>query len=178
MSQQKQFEMFAGKKKWVWTFAVAIILGLLVSISLGLWHQNPTDMAPDFILKDTNGNAIRLSDFRGKVVLLNFMATWCPACRSEMPVLGQAWVKYKDSVVLISIDVDPKESDDVLRGFAQTFHYATWMWARDTANLAKAYGVNAIPKTVIIDKNGHISFVHSGVIDEQTLNNQIELLNG
>ncbi len=135
-------------------------------------------MAPDFTLADVKGNVVPLSDFRGKVVLLNFMATWCPACRSEMPVLGQAWAKYKNSIVLISIDIDPTESNDALRNFAATFHYATWIWARDTANLAKAYGVNAPPKTVIIDKDGYISFVHTGVVSEQTLNSEIEQLLG
>lgn len=170
--------MFAGKKKWVGAFAVAIILVLFVSLGTGFWQQNDADLAPDFAIKDINGNVIRLSDFRGQVVLLNFMATWCPSCRSEMPVLGQVWAKYKNSIILISIDIDPMESDDVLRDFAQTLHYATWIWARDTANLAKAYGVNEIPKTVIIDKDGHTSFVHTGGVSEQILNSQIEQLLG
>ncbi|MFQ6127223.1 MAG: TlpA family protein disulfide reductase, partial [Candidatus Heimdallarchaeota archaeon] len=160
-----------------WASAIIIGIILLVSFGLGLWEQKE-DLAPEFTLQDINGDVIRLSDFKGQVVLLNFMATWCPECRREMPVLGQAWAKYKDLIILISIDIDPTESDDVLQDFAQTFHYATWIWARDTANLAQVYGVNAIPKTVIINKDGYINFVHTGVISEQTLNSQIERLLG
>lgn len=171
--------MAAGRKRWAWALVVIPLLVLFVSFGAGLWQPTNENLAPDFTLQDINGEEFSLSDFRGKAVLLNFMATWCPTCRSEMPALGQAWAKYHDSVVFISIDIDPlRDSVEILRSFVQTYHYATWIWAMDTANVAGAYKVDFIPKTVIIDKDGVISFVHTGSIGEQTLNGQIEQLLG
>jgi thiol-disulfide isomerase/thioredoxin len=135
-------------------------------------------LAPDFSLTDLGGNAFRLSDFRGKVVVIDFMATWCGPCRMQMPHLKVVWEKYGGEIVLMSIDIDPRESEEVLGAFAKEFPYATWIWARDTANLGQVYEVSAIPKTVIIDQDGYIRFTHTGVTDASTLIQEIEQLLG
>ena len=135
-------------------------------------------LAPDFSLTDVEGNSFRLSDFRGKVVVLDFMATWCGGCRAEIPHLGDIWEKedYRDSLVLVSIDIDPGESVETLRSFAQDFQYATWIWARDTVNLAQAYEVVYIPKIVIIDMDGYVRFTHDGLTGASVLISEIDEL--
>jgi thiol-disulfide isomerase/thioredoxin len=76
-------------------------------------------LAPDFSLTDLKEDTFRLSDFRGKVVVLDFMATWCGPCRLQMPHFNVVRERYDREIVLISIDVDPRESTEVLRSFAQ-----------------------------------------------------------
>jgi thiol-disulfide isomerase/thioredoxin len=176
------------------------ILGLMMIISLiiiviaGGWYllqprgqsevssekkvEHPGIPAPNFSLTDLKGNIFQLIDYRGKVIVIDFMATWCGPCRQQMPHYKLVFEKYKecDCVVLMSIDIDPRESEETLRAFAQEFPYATWIWARDTANLAQAYEVFAIPKTVIIDQDGYIRFTHTGVTDATVLVKEIEQL--
>jgi thiol-disulfide isomerase/thioredoxin len=133
-------------------------------------------LAPDFSLIDLEGTPVQLSDFRGRLVVIDFMATWCSACRAAMPQYGAIWEQYANTLVVMSIDVDPFETEETLRSFANEFPYATWIWARDTANLGQTYHITAIPSTVIIDQEGYIRFTHIGVIDAATLSHEIEQL--
>lgn len=135
-------------------------------------------VAPDFSLRDLEGNTFRLSDFRGKVVLLDFMATWCGPCKQQILNFKVVWEEYKDEIILIPIDVDPRESEDTLRNFIQQYPYATWIWARDTANLVEDYDVTDIPKIVIVDQKGYIRYTHTGATTVSTLIEEIEHLLG
>ena len=136
-----------------------------LSITTPPVDEHPGTLAPDFSLTDPNGTSSWLSDFRGRVVVIDFMATWCLTCRQEMSHLGTIWEKYEDKIVLMSIDIDPlRETEETLRDFAQEFPYATWIWAMDRANLGLAYQVTYLPKTVIIDQDGYIRFTHTGVV--------------
>ncbi len=112
------------------------------------------------------------------MVILDFMATWCGGCRAEIPHLGEIWQKedYKNKIVIVSINVDPTESAETLKSFAQEFPYATWIWARDTANLAQVYEVVYIPKIVIIDTDGYIRFKHDDVTGASALMSEIDQL--
>jgi thiol-disulfide isomerase/thioredoxin len=136
--------------------------------------------APDFALTDLDGNAFRLSDFKDKVVVLDFMATWCGPCKQQIPHLRAIWEKYRDRVVIISIDVDLSESEDVLRSYRHNYPYATWIWAKDIAEqrVAVVYGVRAIPTIVVIDQEGYIRFLHVGLTDSSTLAREIDELLG
>lgn len=77
---------------------------------------------------------------------------------------------------MMSINVDPFESEETLRNFANEFPYATWIWAKDSANLLQRYHVTAIPLTVIIDQEGYIRFTHPGISSASILSHEIELL--
>lgn len=138
-------------------------------------QEIPKVLAEDFSLNDLNGNPFKLSDFRGKVVLIDFMATWCGPCRLQMPHYGTILEEYGDEIEMMSIGIGP-ESEEALTAFAQGFPYATWIWAKDTANLGWIYQVTRIPKTVIIDQNGYIAFTHTGVISASTLITEIDTL--
>ncbi|KYH42335.1 MAG: cytochrome C biogenesis protein [Candidatus Bathyarchaeota archaeon B63] len=153
---------------------------LLFLIGVGAWYLlQHSGEAPDFTLTDLEGNVFRLSDFRGRVVLLEFMATWCGACRASMPSLKEIWTRYSRQIVLISISVDPaSDTEDVL--IEWTRHYgAGWIHARDTSDprVTQLYGIKVIPTYILIDKRGIIRYRYEGLTSKETLSERIaELL--
>lgn len=154
-----------------------IFFFIIVTIA-GVWYvtqSNPV-VAPDFPLTDLDGKTFSLTDFRGQIVILDFMATWCGPCRMQMPYNKLVWKEFSDKIILISIDIDVTEPEETLKTFAQEYPYATWIWARDTAKLSEVYKVASIPTTVIIDQEGYIRFIHVGVTSSSTLIQEIEEL--
>ncbi len=124
--------------------------------------------APDFSLSLFDGRVVRLSDFRGKVVFLNFWASWCPPCRDEAPLLEQAWRGYKGQNILF-LGVDIQDSEEAARTFLREFGIS-YMNGRDpTGRIAIDYGVYGIPETFFIDREGRITYKHIGALDGQTL---------
>lgn len=163
------------KRKW--TFSLIIVILMIIAG----WHilGSSSIKASDFQLIDINGNNFRLSDFKGKIVILEFMATWCGPCRQQIPYLMEVWEKYKNSIIIISISVDPLyDTNEILRDFTKRYPNATWIWARDLANLTIAYKVTSIPKILIIDKEGNIRFEHLGVASSSTIIQEINKLLG
>jgi peroxiredoxin len=135
------------------------------------------EKAPNFTLVDINGEQFSLSDYLGKVILLDFFATWCGPCISEIDYLKSLYNTYlPDQLVILSISVDPN-SDTVqtLQNFAQQ-NEMTWTVARDTANVADKYGVSAIPHLVIVDAEGYKRHDHVGLTGEATLRSEIDSL--
>ncbi len=131
--------------------------------------------APDFTLTDTDGNSFSLSDFEGKVVVLDLMATWCEPCKQEIPHLKEVQQHYGDDVIILSISV--AWGGDTNQGLA-TFKQereCTWRFAIDTDDVTTKYNAMTIPKLVIIDKNKNIRFTHVVLIPSSTL---IEEING
>ncbi|MCS7098156.1 MAG: TlpA family protein disulfide reductase [Candidatus Methanomethyliaceae archaeon] len=160
------------KKRWLFPSMITIFIIIVTG-----WYILSSSKASDFQLVDINGNYFRLSNFKGKIVILEFMATQCVLCRQQIPYLIEVWEKYRDSIAIISISVDPlRDSDDVLRDFIKRYPNATWIWARDTVNLTIAYKVTAIPKIVIIDKEGNIRFEHLGITSSTIIIQEINKL--
>ena len=124
--------------------------------------------APDFTLEDLDGNSIRLNDLRGKVVFLNFWATWCPPCRAEMPDIEEIHQKYKgQDVVILGIDI--QESADKVRSFVEDGGY-TWTMVLDgTGKVADLYKIRAIPTSFFVDKEGIIRAVAIGGMTDTTM---------
>ena len=124
--------------------------------------------APDFSLTLFDGRSVRLSDFRGKVVFLNFWASWCPPCRAEARLLEQAWQRYKDQGVVF-LGVDMQDTEEAARDFIREFG-VTYMNGRDPNNrIAIDYGVYGIPETFFIDKDGQITYKHIGALGSETI---------
>jgi thiol-disulfide isomerase/thioredoxin len=99
-----------------------------------------------------------------------------------MPHLKAVWEKeeYRGKVVIISIDVDLRVSVEELKSYRQGYPYATWIWAKDSAEqrVAASYGVRAIPTIVVIDQEGYVRFVHVGLTDSSTLIREVDGLLG
>jgi len=115
--------------------------------------------APDFTTKDLAGNVVKLSGFKGKIVLLDFYAGWCGPCRTEMPNLVKLYAKYKDrgfEIVGISLDASAAKAKDYAKSAGITWT-ATWQapggWKTP---IVGQYGVRGIPATFLIDKEGRI----------------------
>ena len=165
------------KRKIIILLISFIIIIILSSLYL---FQPKKIMAPDFSLVDLDGNLFRLSDYRDKIIIIDFMATWCGPCRQQVPHLKVIWEKedYKNKIILLSIDIDLARSEEVLRAFRQEFPYATWIWAKDTIEkrVGNLYQVVYLPTIVIIDQYGYIRFVHSGLTDASILIQEIDYL--
>jgi thiol-disulfide isomerase/thioredoxin len=133
--------------------------------------------APPFLLQDLDGNVVSTAQWQGKVVLLNFWATWCPPCRQEIPILVDLAKKYKDNLLIVGVSVDDGSPDDV-REFARAFHmnYPVVMWSHE---LVSEYGgVPALPTTFLINKDGRVVQKHEGLYPPEVYNTEVRALMG
>ena len=129
--------------------------------------------APDFTLKDIYGHRFSLSDFRGKVVILDFFTTYCGPCKAQVGELKEVKEQFGDEVVIISISVSPEDTDEVLRSYAEE-NGITWRVARDTAGVGDAYKVLYVPTIVVVDPEGRIAARHDRLTDSETLAKEVE----
>lgn len=129
--------------------------------------QGEVDYAPDFTLSDLDGNSVSLSDYAGTPLLVNFWATWCPPCRSELPLIQQYQDQYAGDFVVLA--VDGAETAEDVRSFAEAQGY-TMMFLLDTDYaVAELYQVRGFPTSVFIDADGAIQKVHIGELTEPML---------
>lgn len=114
-------------------------------------------LAPDFTLSDMNGKAISLSQFRGKVVMLNFWATWCPPCRAEMPSIENLYRQLNKSgnFVLLAVNVEENARDSI-KEFSSRSSLSFPILLDSKGQAANLYQVNGIPQTYLIDQKGVI----------------------
>lgn len=139
---------------------VTMAIFLVFLMVLPVWGQHPAPevdhVAPDFTLPDLEGNQISLSTYKGRVVLLNFWATWCPPCRLEMPTMEKAYRKYRDKgfeVVAVSVDAGPKSS---VKSFLRELGLSFQVLLDPDMETLRAYRGFSLPMTVVIDRQGVI----------------------
>ncbi len=133
--------------------------------------QLPTEGAPlqvgdlpyEFILQDLEGNTVRLSDFIGQPVLINFWATWCGPCRIEMPELQAAFEEYKeDGLVILALDQD-ESADAVKEFFFDEFDLSFTPLLDDDKLTAENYGTfGSLPSSFFVNENGEVTAIHRG----------------
>ena len=117
--------------------------------------------APDFALKSSTGSNLRLSEYRGDVVMINFWATWCGPCRQEMPLLDQLYSRYQRvgfSLLGVNIDDDSSRAMDMIQELGVSF--PVLFDARK--EVSRLYDVDAMPVTVLVDRDGNVRHVHKG----------------
>ena len=140
--------------------ALGLVFSILAATSLassGMEGQ----VAPDFALKSTTGENLRLSEYRGDVVMINFWATWCGPCRQEMPLLDELYRRYhRVGFNLLGVNID----DDTTRALRMVeeldLHFPIVFDTRK--EVSRLYNVEAMPATILVDREGKIRHVHHG----------------
>jgi peroxiredoxin len=122
-------------------------------------------VATDFYLRDLNGKLVRLGDFQGKVVLLNFWATWCPPCRKEMPSMQQLYQVYKDKgLEIVAVSVDTTSSHEV-RAFIEELELTFPVLHDRDSLVSRLYSNPGVPSTYLIDVQGKVVYRVLGEYD-------------
>ena len=139
-------------------FLVFVLYGAVFAsdpfVQMGIVKPRERMEAPAFVLRDIEGGQKGLTDFKGKVILLNFWATWCPNCREEMPSMEKLWEKFKaKGVVVITVAVGSRGKD--VESFARELGL-TFPMLLDEGRVRRDYEVNALPMTYLIGKDGKI----------------------
>ena len=117
--------------------------------------------APDFVLKSSAGNNLRLSEYRGDVVMINFWATWCGPCRQEMPLLDDLYGRYERvgfTLLGVNIDDDSRRAMKMIDELGVSFP----VLFDESKDVSKLYAVDAMPVTVLVDREGTVRHVHHG----------------
>ncbi len=181
---------------WVLLFAV-LITGAWVlynRLSAGMEPQSlatmapegtegteaPKTLAPDFTVYDFEGEAHKLSDFRGKPVILNFWASWCGPCKSEMPEFQSFFDTYGDRIHFLVVNLTDgyQETQESASSYITEQGYTFPVYYDTDMSAAMAYGVNAVPVTYFIDEEGCIAAAAQGALNESRFRQGVDLLLG
>ena len=144
--------------------------------NLGMTGGNIGDPSYDLTLTDYDGNEVKLSDLKGKPVVLNFWASWCTPCRSEMPHFEKIYGEMREDVHFVMVNCTDGESETVktVKAFIEKKGYSFPVYF-DTKNQSYLkYGASSIPMTFFIDAEGNIKLYAKGAISESNLRNAIE----
>jgi len=171
---------------WIAMGSVALALGLLWAAS-DLTAPHEEDEATDadmvgkpaplnYTVKNMNGESVHLASYKGKIILLNFWATWCPPCKVEIPDLIALQNEYKDDIVVLGFSVD--DTADQLKPFADEYqmNYQVLV-GLGHENIQEAYGpMWGIPVTIIIDRDGTVAKKQSGIRSKEQIEREIKAL--
>ena len=140
-------------------------------------EQNP-NQALDFTVQDWEGNMVKLSDFFGKPIVLNFWASWCPPCKAELPDFDDACKKYDGEVVFLMVNMtdNQMETVEVAKDFIKTYGYDFPVYFDVSYEAAMVYGVRSIPQTYFINAEGEVVTVATGMISAAQLEQGISMI--
>ena len=151
---------------------LALLIACLASLAAAAEIRKD---APGFTLQDSKGASVQLSKYKGKVVVLDFWATWCGGCKVEIPWFMEFEKKYKHNglaVIGVSMDDDGwKAVKPFLK--AKKLNYKVVLGNQD---LAKSYGLESMPMTLLIDRDGKIAATHVGMVEKNACENEIRAL--
>lgn len=161
---------------------VLVVLGVLGFIGLLGWglyqvQKEPLakGMAPDFTLTSFEGQTYTLSELRGKVVIINFWASWCPPCREEAAYLEQTWRKYKDRGVIF-IGVDYADAEKPALAYIDEFDITYFNGPDLGTRISQLYNIKGVPETYYVAKDGTLRGNKIGPLKAPELDNKIEEL--
>lgn len=146
-------------KRYLQRFLTLCSFMLIISMPLHASAMNQP--APDFTLKSLSGKNLKLSEYAGNVVLLNFWASWCGPCRKEMPLLNDLHNKY-EALGFVVLGVNVEEDTRLARSFISDRPVDFPILFDTTNKVSKLYDVIAMPTSVVIDRNGNMRFLHKG----------------
>jgi thiol-disulfide isomerase/thioredoxin len=154
---------------------VGVVIGVLVVMSgpkspAGAERRIPPSVGVavrDFSLADVDSSQVKLSDYRGKAVLINFWATWCPPCKEEMPLLERYAQKYNGSLVVLGVNY--LEQGEVVRSYRQENGVSFPLLLDPSGTVADLYYVRNFPTTFFVDADGILRGQHLGQLSEEML---------
>ena len=137
-----------------------------------------TTPAPDFTMTDADGATLTLADFKGKPVLLNFWASWCGPCQSEMPDIQTAWKEHGTDVEFVIVNMTGMngETEQSAKAFLADAGYTFPCYFDANNSAATAFGVSSIPQTYLINAEGNIIGAYMGAMDASVLAQGIDML--
>ena len=167
-------------------FALLLALSLLLCCGCGAEKEEPqeetqptteelVDLAKDITVYDREGNAVKLSDMKGKPVVINFWATWCGPCKSELPAFQQAYETYGEELCFMMVDMVQGRTEtkagaiEYVDGQGYTFP----LYFDEDGTAVVAYDIGAVPATFVIDAKGQLVDSHVGALSYEAL---VELL--
>lgn len=130
------------------------------------------EKAPNASLVDLDGKALSIADFKGRALIINFWATWCPPCRAEIPALDAVYQAYRDKGVEV-LGIDYGEDGDTVKGFLRDIKISYRIALDPYEEAADRYRVAALPTSFFVDREGVIRAVHLGGMDRQTIESQL-----
>lgn len=163
-------------KKSFLSVLTLLIFVLIVNVLLA----NPSDKkkAPNFALKTLEGKTVKLSDYKGKIVLIDFWATWCPPCKKGIPDLIELQKSYSKDLVVVGISLDQERTIKDLKPFIENYGINYPVVLGDQKVVLDYGGVNAIPTSFIVDQKGFIVDSHVGLVPKSVYENKIKTLLG
>jgi peroxiredoxin len=163
------------RRPMVTTIALVVAFALPAVAPADLTPATSRKTAPDFTLTDAKGAPVKLSAYKGRVVLLDFWATWCTGCKVEIPWYVEFQSKYKRSglsALGVSMDDDGWKS---VKPFLQQ-HKINYPTVIGNWDLGDRFGFNSMPATLLIDRDGRIADLHVGMVDKAAFENEIQTL--
>lgn len=165
-------KLYLRKERFVMRYLALIVLLVVIGGGAYIYLNMPSttavvagDAAPDFSLEDTEGNIVTLSELRGKVVMVNFWATWCPPCKEEMPSMDRLnKFMAEEDFVMLAINAE-KNGKSVVPEFLEKNPYDFTVLYDDEGTVQQQYGVYKFPESFIIHKDGTIDQKVIGVLD-------------
>jgi cytochrome c biogenesis protein CcmG/thiol:disulfide interchange protein DsbE len=142
--------------------SITLLVGLVLFMTVIGWayvdgsaSQPTSGPAPDFTLTTFDGTIFRLSEQRGKVVVINFWASWCIPCRDEAPILQSVWERYRERGVIL-VGVTYLDSESASLDFIQEFGISYFNGPDIGSSITRDYRITGVPETFVVDQNGDL----------------------
>lgn len=141
-------------------------------------QENQTQTAPDFTVYDFEGNQVKLSDYFGKPIIINFWASWCGPCQMEMPDFDAAYANYKNDIEFLMINMTDgsRETVEIASSFINEKGYSFPVYYDNDYNATITYSVTSLPTTYFLNSNGELAAHAKGAIDAATLQKGIDMI--